>query len=68
MFNNCINLKSVDLSNLSIFFGLDVHLGDMEEYYLSGYFNSLDYMFNNCTSLNSLNFSFLNTFTYGVKL
>jgi len=65
MFNNCINLKSVDLSNLSIFFGLDVRLGGMEEYYLSGYFNSLDYMFNNCTSLNSLNFSFLNIFTFG---
>ena len=60
MFNNCINLKSVDLSKLSIFYGLyGGYHGDLFElgYYSSGYFNSLDYMFNNCISLNSVNFS-----------
>ena len=60
MFNNCINLKSVDISKLSIFYALyGGYHSDLFElgYYASGYFNSLDYMFNNCISLNSFNFS-----------
>ena len=55
MFNNCVNLLSVDfsemkLNNNSYFL---FYTSDFYEYY-----NSMDYMFNNCTSLTSINFDF----------
>ena len=54
MFKNCINLESVDLSNIK----LDYIPGksDKNGYYSSEYFNSINYMFYNCSSLTSVYF------------
>ena len=49
MFNNCINLLSVDFSQMKPndnFYGTDIY----------DYYYSMDYMFNNCRSLTSINF------------
>ena len=55
MFKNCINLESVDLSNIK----LDYIPGKSDkngQYYSSEYFNSINYMFYNCSSLTSVYF------------
>ena len=60
MFNSCKNLESVDFSRIQLDYttyysnGIDYNNFDYEHFFT--YFNSLDYMFNNCTSLKSLNF------------
>jgi len=51
MFNNCINLISVDFSKIS-FYDTSYSLYDYSEY-----FNLMDYMFNNCINLKFVNFS-----------
>ena len=51
IFNNCINLISVDLSQIS-FYETAYSYYDYSEYY-----NLMDYMFNNCISLKFVNFS-----------
>ena len=58
MFNNCINLLSVDFSEMKIdkYSYFQLYTTDIYEYY-----NSMDYMFNNCTSLTSINFDFKKT-------
>lgn len=55
MFRNCINLKSVDLSKIKLDYipGRTYNKG---KYYLSEYFNSINYMFYNCSSLTSVYF------------
>ena len=51
MFNNCINLISVDFSKIS-FYKTFYSIYDYSEY-----FNIFDYTFNNCISLKYVNFS-----------
>ena len=53
MFNNCINLRTCDFSqiNLNYNFIADNNTREIYEYY-----NSMDYMFNNCKSLTLINF------------
>ena len=55
MFNNCINLLSVDFSEMKLnnSYYYIFYTSDFYEYY-----NSMDYMFNNCSSLTSINFDF----------
>ena len=51
MFKNCINLKSVDLSKISLDYKTD------DSYTYGGnYFDSMSYMFYNCSSLTYLEF------------
>ena len=51
MFKNCINLKSVDLSKISLDYKTD------DSYtYRGNYFDSMSYMFYNCSSLTYLEF------------
>ena len=55
MFNNCINLQTADFSQMRL--NYDFYY----KFYQSNvfdYYNSMDYMFNNCTSLTSVNFDF----------
>ena len=58
MFNNCKNLESVDLSHIKLDYHSHYECCNFYYYYSVEYFNSMDYMFNNCTSLKSLNFDF----------
>ena len=51
MFNNCINLISVDFSKIS-FYETSYSIYDYSEY-----FNIFDYTFNNCINLKYVNFS-----------
>ena len=55
MFNNCINLLSVDFSEVkqNDNFILKYYETDIYDYYYS-----MDYIFNNCTSLTSINFEY----------
>jgi len=55
MFNNCINLKACDFSKVNL------NYNNISDYYnreIYEYYNSMDYMFNNCKSLTSINFDF----------
>jgi hypothetical protein len=54
MFKNCINLKSVDLSKISLEYNDYSNKGGKD--YSSDYFYSMSYMFYNCSSLFSLQF------------
>ena len=54
MFKNCINLKSVDLSKISLEYNDYSNKGGKD--YSSDYFYSMSYMFYNCSSLISLQF------------
>ena len=57
MFKNCVNLKSVDLSKIKLYY-IPGSPNDNGEDYSSEYFNSINYMFYNCTSLTSVIFHF----------
>ena len=50
MFNNCINLLGVDLSNLKLDYNLNYIFFDI---YISEYYSSMDYMFNYSISIKS---------------
>ena len=56
MFNNCKNLKSVDLSNIQLNYNYYSYYNSTNRF-SSEYFKIMDYMFNNCMNLTFVNFS-----------
>ena len=57
MLNNCINLKEADFSQMQLNYDYYFNYYTPEIY---EYYNSMDYMFNNCTELDYINFNFNN--------
>ena len=56
MFNNCINLKETNFSQMKLNYDYyyNYYTPEVFEYY-----NSMDYMFNNCTNIVNINFDFI---------
>ena len=51
MFNHCINLETVDFSKIKLVYDIYYEFNNQDIY---DYFNTMDFMFNNCTNLNLL--------------